>query len=70
MSSGSFIILLIETSENFCTIQLEFFNSIFLTFGAAGLYLVTKGKIFLSVFRLLLQNRTSVVKVHIRQGSL
>ena len=58
----------ITLSSGWFSIKYQLFNSISLTFIAAGLYLVTKGKIFLRVFRILLQSRTSVVKVHFRQG--
>ena len=58
----------ITLSSGWFWIEYQFFNSISLTFGAAGLYFGNKRQNLLAHCGLLLQSHTSVVKVHFRQG--
>ena len=59
----------ITLSSGWFWIKYQFFNSISLTFGAAGLPVFdNKWQNLLACFGLLLQNRTSVVKAHFSQG--
>ena len=61
----------ITLSSGWFWIKYQFFNSISLTFGAAGLPVFgNKWQNLLARFGLLLQSRTSVVKAHFSQGKL
>ena len=62
------LFFLYDTIGGWFWIKYQFFNSISLTFGAAGLYFGNKTQNLLAHCGLLLQSHTSVVKVHFRQG--